>query len=146
AFIALRQAIELSPKDANSYRRLALSLLDLKRPDQDNDRLRKAAERNPSAAMAYMALGGVLRDKKKPAEADACYQAAIGLDPSSAELCYSVAMTLLENYQDQRKVAEAAAYFQKGIKLDPKHLACRWGLGRALHRQKRWDDAVDCFR
>src|SRR5262249_30863748 len=142
----LRKAIELSPKDASSQRRLALALLDLKRPGDEFNRLRSAAEQDPSAATAFQILGIISSEKNKPNEAVACYRRAIELGLTSAEVCGTLGLALLQDIRDPRKTAEAAMYFEKGLELDPEHTDCRYGLGRVRQRQNRVDEAVACFR
>jgi superkiller protein 3 len=140
AFIALRQGIELYPKDANSYRRLALILLDLKRPDHDNDWLRKVAKSKPSAATAYMLLGGLF-EKKKPDEAVACFQRAIELDPERLDVPFKLGVILRE----QRHLDGAAASFQTCTELDPNHLDSRMNLGWVLLDQHKPAQALISF-
>jgi tetratricopeptide (TPR) repeat protein len=91
----------------------------------DNGRLHEAA------AASYLLLGQNDR-------AMAHLEAALRLDPRSAEANYNLGLALAS----ERRLGEASERFARALVLQPDHVASRVNLGVMLRAQGRFDDAI----
>jgi protein O-mannosyl-transferase len=94
-------------------------------------------------AFACNNLGIVfMEDQGNSRQAMPFFQAALRLDPNSAEAHTNLGLALV----DQGRVEEAAAEFREAVRLDPKKFPARNALGVALMRQGKREEAVAALR
>ena len=86
AITAYRQAIQLSPNDAEAYNQLGNALQDLQKLDEAIAAYRKAVELAPNNPIFYSFLGSALFADKKLDEAIAAYGKAIELEAKKDQL------------------------------------------------------------
>ena len=86
AITAYRQAIQLSPNDAEAYNQLGNALQDLQKLDEAIAAYRKAVELAPNNPVFYSFLGSALFADKKLDEAIAAYGKAIELEAKKDQL------------------------------------------------------------
>ena len=143
---ALRKAIELNPKDANSWCNLGNLLKNnLERYEEAEAAFRKAIELNPKDANPWCDLGILLADKLgKYEEAEAAFRKAIELNPKDANPWMNLGILMADKLGQYE---EAGVTIRKAIELDPKD-ACQWRkLGILLaNKLGRYEEAETAFR
>ncbi|MDC0837010.1 tetratricopeptide repeat protein [Limnoraphis robusta] len=113
---AYQKAISIKPEFAGAYRNLAKVWTQLNRPLDAIRTQYKAYTLEPHtvSAQEHLALGDGLMQQGMAAEAQACYQNAINLNPNLA----AAYQNLGEALKQQGKLQEAATYFRKAIELN----------------------------
>jgi tetratricopeptide (TPR) repeat protein len=143
AIAAYRKATLLDPKKATLHYNLGSALRDHKKLDEAIACYRKAIELDPKKSDFHCNLGNALRAKGLVDEAIAAYRKAIELDPKHAIAHNNLGAILCDVRRDYEN---AAACFRKAIELDPKKANSYSSLGRALHGQKKLDEAIAACR
>jgi tetratricopeptide (TPR) repeat protein len=139
AIAAYKKAIELDSRHAHAYNNLGVALSGQGKMDEAIAAYNKAIEINPRSAHAYRSLGNALRAQKKLPEAIAAYKKAIEIDPNDSAAFNSLGALLCDDLKD---LGAAIPCFRKAIELDPKSAHAHNNLGKALHGQKKFDEAV----
>ncbi len=136
-------------------------------------------QKNPNHRKAldfYRQLGSALKNKGKVAEAIACYQRALSLNPNDAEMqnslgsilgsqgklelakdCFQKAVALKKNFAEAhynlgmtlngvKQFAEAITSFKTAISINPKITDAYINLGNALYAEEKFSDAADSYQ
>jgi len=136
------QAAKADPQDYSAWFHLALAQSLLGKDQDAAAGYRKVLELKPGLYEAELNLGMVLLNQKKTAEAAALLESAAAKKPGEFRPRYYLAEALLAAGQWERAEKE----FQAAVQLNSKSAAAERGLGRALARQKRLDEAAPHFR
>lgn len=123
---------------AEGYQRLVQNL-ESSQEAEENYRL--ALQQDPSSVRPHVILGTFLKDLGRSAEAEYCFQNALSLDPSLADVHLNVALL-----QDARGGAEAEASFIAAILKGPRDSNAHRALGRYYFRQGKLLQAERSFR
>ena len=76
------------------------------------------------------------------AEAVACYQKLLRLQPAQAEVHYQIGVS----FHNQNSLAEAAAAYRRAVELRPDHAEAHNNLGVILEGQGQWEQAAACYQ
>ena len=134
------KALAADPEHVKSHNNLALALVERGDMPRAAEHYQRSAELDPKAEI-LSDLGFVLARMRRFAEARANYEKALELDPN----CASALFNLGVDYARAANYAEAEKYYRRALDIRP--TAQAWhGLGFALGRQRRNDEAVDAYR
>jgi len=174
AIAAFQKAIELQPEMAPAHFQLASSLRDTGNTIGAMEAFRTAIALDPELASAHMNLGNLLRASGDLSGAAAAHKAALALEPESWEVRYNLARALEEAGDAEAEehfeqaldlspqpatvhhgFADAAAargnfaialeQYQSALALEPQRRRAQIGLGRALMRLGRREQALREF-
>jgi len=120
---AFDHALELDPNDVSALYNRGLALRALGKLEESEYDLSSALRLDPSNQLIYRDLAMTQQKQGKPAEAARTLTAA-------ATLCL-----------ERGSSAEAQSLAEEAIRLDPRNGQTHLQLGRALARQKRYDEA-----
>ena len=101
-----------------------------------------ATRLNPDFSLGHDHLASVLRRIGRFQDALASHKRAVASNPRSARAHCNMGQTLLA----MNEPARAAECFQQSLELEANFTEALLGLGRALHLQRRLDDAVAILR
>lgn len=90
--------------------------------------MRRRLEKYPADFLAHYNLGAVLQMRGKFAEAVACYQDALKVEPNNA----TVRNSLASAWMSEDRIPQAIAQLREALRLDPSYLNARYNLARAL--------------
>src|SRR5208283_693504 len=99
--------------------------------------LHQAAALDPKNPRVWYNLGLVHRGEAKTAEAIGDFLKVLQIDPTDPDAYYFLG-TFYSQQQDYAKAIEA---FQQALKLNPLHASAEFGMGRALQRSGKPDEA-----
>jgi tetratricopeptide (TPR) repeat protein len=134
------QALAANPANAKAHNNLALALVELGRLEEAASHFKRSLEIEPKAEI-YSDLGFTMARLGHPDEARADYQKALELDPNCASAHFNLAVT----YVQAGAFAEAELHYRQALAGRPT-AETHNGLGYALSRQGRTDEAVAEFR
>jgi len=135
-----RKALEANPDHVKSHNNLALALVELGRLPQAADHYRRSVELEAKAEI-HSDLGFIFARLRRFAEARAEYEKALELDPRCSSALYNLGV----DYARAGEYAVAEKYYRKALEIEGR--AETWnGLGRALVRLRRNDEAVEAYR
>ncbi len=114
----------------------------LERTDDSIAAYRKALEVNPEMADTWTHYGSLLQTLGKLDEAVDCYRKALEIDPdyAGAHAFLGIAM------QEQGEIEEAQRMLEQAVHLAPHNPEIYLQLGRCLHAQHKWLDAIACYQ
>lgn len=145
AIKAFRRAIQIEIETAEAYDGLGTVFAEQRRLEEAIAAYRRALQIDPKNASAYRGLGKALAEQQRLGEAIAAYRESIEVDPTQT-LAYSQLGDLLAN---QRRFPEAIKSYQQALNTSDKtgemHVLALVGLGRALHAQQQWEDAIAMY-
>jgi protein O-GlcNAc transferase len=101
-----------------------------------------AAPTQPETLLLCNNLGLALYCQGRPADAIACYEQALGLEPRLAEAHKNLGDAL----KDLGRLAEASACYQRALVLQPDNAGVYNNLGIVLDDQGRFAEASACFQ
>lgn len=151
AIAAYQKAIELNPEFSWAYDHLAGILARVGREEEAIAAYQKDIELNPNFYWSNFHLGDLLLKQERREEAIAAYREAIAIDPGQPEAHQRIADILARenggaeaallsgNYED------AIAIYQQTIADRPDYSWGYYGLGLALLKQRKWQEAADEF-
>ena len=137
-----QQAIAADPRDYGAHFNLALADSFLHRDEEGVAEYRKALELKPHLYEAELNAGILLLRSKDAAGAAPLLEDACGQKPNEFRPRYYLA----EAQFALNRWAEAEANYTLALGIDPKSSGAELGLGRALARQGKLDDAAPHYR
>jgi Flp pilus assembly protein TadD len=137
-----RQALRLSPDDAEVHGNLGVVLLKLNRHEEAVAVYSAAVRLQPDSAQAWCNLGVALRSTGQPRLAIDAYNRAIALLPESAEAHMNLGVAL--DAAGERENAIAA--YRRAIAIDPNLANAHYNLANALADNDDPQAAVDAYR
>jgi hypothetical protein len=99
--------------------------------------LQQAAAKDPGNPRVWYNLGLVHRGEGKTDEAIADFEKVLKIDPNDPDAYYFLG-TFYSQKQEYPKAIDA---FQQALKLNPLHASAEFGMGRALQRSGKTDEA-----
>jgi protein O-mannosyl-transferase len=176
AITEYRQALKIQPDNATVLNNLGTALLQAGKPDEARTQFEAALKINPAQPAVEVNLGGVLEAKGQTEEAIMHYKKALEIDANYAQGHAVLGMALANEGREAEAIAEyrkalaiqpnllgvinalgrallrtgdfdgALANFDKTVGLSGGPLE-RWiTLGIIFTEQKRWVEAVACYR
>lgn len=158
AVTAYQKAIALNPNNSWSYNNLGDALLKVQQWQGAVDSLRRAIELKPDFVWSHYNLGEALSELEQWNEALTAYKLAQQLDPNLPRVKEKIGGILHRRSKNSRQ--EAASFCEAQIKEDPdnielyhqaislnrKNHKLYLGLGKALAKQGKFDEAVSIFQ
>ena len=155
---AYRDSIALNPDNSWSYNNLGDTLLKLERWQEAADSFRQAIALKPDFVWSHYNLGEALAELHQWDEALTAYQRAKQLDPQLPRLKQKIAKILRRRSKDSQH--EALSYckaqieenpddvesYHQAIALSRKDDELYLGLGKALFKQGKQDEAISIFQ
>jgi len=134
------RALALDPKHVKSHNNIALALVELGRLEDAAKHFEQSVLLEPKAEI-YSDLGFVMTRLGRSDEAFANYEKALALDPDCASAHFNMAVTFVQT----EKYRDAETHYRRALSGRPT-AETHNGLGYALARQGRTDDAIAEFR
>ena len=131
------EAYKLDPTLATASLNKGIALLNQQRLPEAEQALRQAAAKDPGNPRVWYNLGLVHRGSGNTAEAISDFQKVLKIDPNDPDAYYFLGTF----YSQQQEYAKAIEAFQQALKLNPLHASAEFGLGRALQRSGKTDEA-----
>lgn len=128
---------ELLPEDAGAAIQAATLFLSLDQQTASNH-AERAIFLDANDAQAWIALGHVRGHQHWFADAERCFQTALGLDVGAAAAWRGLAWV----YLSQDRLGEAVEKAERALALDPSHGMTRIEFARILHAQGNFDRAI----
>ena len=155
---AYRKAIALNPNNSWSYNNLGDALLKLEQWQEAADSLRQAIKIKPDFVWSHYNLGEALAELEQWDEALTSYQLAKELDSQLPRVKQKIARILRRRSKSSQQ--EAIAFckaqiqedpdnielYHQAISLDRKNYQLYLGLGKALAKQEKVDEAISIFQ
>src|SRR5271165_5070885 len=130
-------AYKLDPSLAIAEMNKGIALLNQQKLPEAEEALQQAAAKDPGNPRVWYNLGLVHRGEGKTTEAIADFQKVLKIDPGDPDAYYFLG-TFYSQQQDYPKAIEA---FQQALKINPLHASAELGMGRALQRSGKTDEA-----
>lgn len=137
AFIVLKKAAELLPKDSEAHYNLANFYYDNYQLSDAIRSYRQAIILTPSFVNAHYNLGSVYKDQGLLAEAEASYKKALKLNPKNAQMHFNLGIML----NDQGRFSEAEACYKSAVKCDASYVDAHYNLANLLHKSGKLAEA-----
>jgi len=139
----IRQALALTPGDAQAHSNLGNVLRQLGRSEEAEQSYRRAVALSEGNPDLWLNLGVMLRERQDFAGAEAAYQRALQLQPESA-----IGHNNLGNvWVETRRWDAALAAFDRALALQPRYPDAYSNRANVLNRLGRADEALeDCAR
>ena len=142
AIEAYRQAIDVSPADADVWRRLGRAELDTRHFDDAIEAYHRAIKLDPRNAVLHNDLGVAFFHADNYEAARAAYEAALAARPDYARVHRNLGV-LFEKLGDTRQ-AEAA--YREALRDDDQMVDTHRYLGNLLAREDRLPEAIEHWR
>jgi protein O-GlcNAc transferase len=142
AYVALKNAASLLPKDSEVHYNLANYYYDQQQFAEAVSSYKKAISFSPNFAKAYYNLGSVLKEQGLLSEAEASYKKALKFDARNAQMNFNLALMLYE----QGRFSEAATYYQQAIKVKPDFVSAHVNLGATFKALGKLREAEASYR
>ena len=155
---AYRQAISLNPHNSWSYNNLGDALIKLEQWQEAASSLHSAIALKPDFVWSHYNLGEALVELEQWDEALAAYQKAKQLDPQLPRVKQKIANILRRRSKNSQQEAlsfskiqiqedpDNVELYHQAIALDRRDCQLYLGLGKALFKQKKWDEAISIFQ
>ncbi len=140
AVVEYENALAANPKLAKAHNNLALSLVELGRLPEAAAHFQKSLAIAPRCEI-YSDLGFTYATMRRHADAEAAYRKGLALD----EKCPSAHLNLATTLTRAGELEEAESHFRAALVSKPTAETYN-GLGYALDRQKRADEAIVEFK
>ena len=137
-----KKAVEADPKDYSAHFHLGLAHSLAGRDQEAISSYRKVLELKPGLYQAELNLGILLLRQKQAAEAVPLLASAAGQKPKE----YRPVFYLAEAYMGAGDAQKAEERYRQAVEIDAKSAASELGLGRALARQTKLDEAAAHFK
>jgi len=131
------EAYKLDPSLAVAALNKGIALLNQQRLPEAEEAIKQAAAKDPGNPRVWYNLGLVHRGEGNTIEAINDFQKVLKIDPNDPDAYYFLG-TFYSQQQDYAKAIEA---FEQALKLNPLHASAEFGLGRALQRSGKTDEA-----
>src|SRR6516165_1803031 len=131
------EAYKLDPSLAVAVLNKGIALLNQQRLPEAQEAIQQAAAKDPGNPRVWYNLGLVHRGEGNAGEAINDFQKVLKIDPNDPDAYYFLG-TFYSQQQDYAKAIEA---FQQALKINPLHASAEFGLGRALQRSGKTDEA-----
>ena len=142
--VSLQQAIALDPENATYHNALGVLYLDMRKPVDAQAEFQKAVDLNPSYAEAQHNLGLSLAEQGRFEQAIAGYRKALSVPMyTTPEVAYNNMGNALFA---EGKYREAEDAYRAALQLNNRMPSALYGLGMALSRQGRPEDAKVVLR
>ena len=139
-------ALELSPNNVIRYYDIGDTLLALGEPERAISYLRKADQIDPNNSLVCYNLGRAYFDLGRYEQCEAASKAALQYDPEMLNGRTNLGLNATANlgvaYLNLGKLKEAEHCFRKNLLLTAPSY---FNLGLALHRQKKYEEALQNF-
>ncbi|MBL8221868.1 MAG: tetratricopeptide repeat protein [Bryobacterales bacterium] len=142
AAAALRRAVALDPKNADTVYDLALTLLRIDASAEASQLLQRGRVRFPKVAKIHAVAGMVAYLNGKNEEAMRAYEIAVKLEPDAADM----QAALGDVYDATGELNKAEAAYEKAVRLEAGNAAYRVKYGRNLAKLQKADAAADMLR
>ena len=131
------RAIEIQPKDYESYFKVATLLTDLDKKDEAIETLANLLSKKPDYLEATIALGDLLIEKQDFKEAANIYNEALKYNPTSFDLNYNLGIvyTMLNDF------ANAKLYYEKAAELNSIVYNTKYSLAEIAIMDKEREEA-----
>lgn len=142
AAAAFTEAIRLESSWAEAHYALALSLNELKKPEQAIDEFNEVVKLKGAyelVVLSHYNIGNNYFDLKKYEEAIEAYRQSIDLDPDRSESRNNLALT----YAALNRLPEAMAELEQAVKVNSDYAAARYNLGVAYLQSGRKQEASE---
>ena len=142
----LREAITISPSDADAYQRLGVAYGRMGRLDEARACFLKAIELDPSYAEAHFNLGRLLEAEGKYREAAEAYrkaEKAKGDYPKARRARAHAQCAIAAELEREGHPGEAEKVLREAISLDPQSVEGHYALGKLLLSKGRFSEAIE---
>ena len=130
-------AYKLDPSLAAAELNKGIALLNQQKLPEAEEALQQAAAKDPGNPRVWYNLGLVHRGEGRTAEAIADFEKVLKIDPNDPDAYYFLGTF----YSQQQEYAKAVDAFQRALKINPLHASAEFGMGRALQRSGKTDEA-----
>jgi len=130
-------AYKLDPALATAELNKGIALLSQQKLPEAEEALQQAAVKDPGNPRVWYNLGLVHRGEAKTDEAIADFQKVLKIDPNDPDAYYFLGTF----YSQKQEYPQAIDAFQQALKLNPLHASAEFGIGRALQRSGKTDEA-----
>ena len=138
----LEAAVELEPRNPETWYRLGTFHLRRRELDQAESCLRRALDVDATYARAHTNLGFLLDLRGERAAAIREFQRALQLAPDVPQNCFNLGALFAESGSHELAIEQ----FQSGVTLDPENVEGYYNLGAVFFEQRHYDDAIRAFR
>jgi predicted O-linked N-acetylglucosamine transferase (SPINDLY family) len=140
---AMRQAVAITPQEANYHLNLGVYLKHLGDKAAAIASYERASQLQPDEANIYFNLGNLYREQQDPTAAMAAYTKGIQLHPQFHQAWHNLGNV----YRDLEHISAAQECYERTVSIDPQCYEAWFSLGN-LHMQKLADyvAAEQCFR
>ncbi len=142
AVTALRQALKLDPKNAETLNNLGAAL----NANGDHEAaikcLASALSLKPNYAEAVINLGGSYQKLSKPNEAAKCYRKILELCPNDAK----VLIRMGNNLKNLGDFHGSIKLLRRVLAISPKHAPTWNDLGILYRMLKQFEEAIECYQ
>lgn len=142
AEIYIREALVLTPGDADLQNTHGLVLYKLNKTDDALAAFQNAAQLQPSFAEAHYNLGEVYDRLNRENEATASYKEAMRQNPQLAEPYYGLGVMAY----NRERYGESVDFYQKAIELKPDFVEARNNLADAFRQLEKFPEAVAVYK
>jgi tetratricopeptide (TPR) repeat protein len=137
-----RRFLRSHPNDPNCLHLFGILLSQQEQHDRAIEYLQRAAAAYPISPRVHLNLGMAYRGAARLAEARACFEEAIRLDPS-----YSDAFNNLGTiFQLEGDLPTAVRHFRQAVKLDPEYRTAQENLAKCLAHMDKPKAALEQYR
>src|SRR6516165_996901 len=137
AVVKFDAAYKLDPALATAELNKGIALLNQQKLPEAEEAFEQAAAKDPGNPRVWSNLGLVHRGEGKTDEAIADFEKVLKIDPNDPDAYYFLG-TFYSQKQEYPKAIDA---FQQALKLNPLHASAEFGMGRALQRSGKTDEA-----
>jgi predicted O-linked N-acetylglucosamine transferase (SPINDLY family) len=132
------QAYRMDERSLPIVVRLVQLLVSTGRPAEGEKVLRRVLEKSPQSAEVWNALGFVLKVEGRIADALACHQKAVTINPKFVEGWVHYGLTLGISGNSFLALQQ----YEHALKLDRNNAPARYGRAETLHKVYRLDEAI----
>lgn len=136
-----QEILDQQPQYFDALHMQGVIALQTRRAERGIELIRKAIGINDKVAAAHNNLGKALQDLKRPAEALACFDRAITLDPGFVEACANRGNALVS----LGRFEEALASYAQAIELKPDFAEMFRNRGNVLSKLRRYGEAFAAY-
>jgi tetratricopeptide (TPR) repeat protein len=136
-----RRVLRQNPSNVDALRLLAQIASNSGHADDAESMLKEAIRVAPDFQLAILDLGQLHKEQDCYAEAIACFERVISLEPSQVQAHFQRAATLAR----ASFTPEAAAGYRRCLELRPRHAGATIGLGHTLKAIGDFDGAVAAY-
>src|SRR5215472_14452904 len=137
AVVKFDAAYKLDPLLAVAELNKGIALLNQQKLPEAEAALQQAAAKDPDNPRIWYNLGLVHRGEGKTDEAISDFQKVLKIDPNDPDAYYFLGTF----YSQKQEYPKATDRFQQALKLNPLHASAEFGMGRALQRSGKTDEA-----